>query len=121
MNPLSGPLTLSDREAIAATAAMLAPLGNIPGCVDLSAKLSCIAQTTRPSAPQFHDAIEAGTAVRRALLVETSMDRWADEVESFGADVVADVITQRREQAAQVTQAIDVLSAVTRAQAPSRT
>lgn len=112
MNPLYGSFTTDQRDALATTGDTLALLP-IPGCRDLSTRLHCIATTRRPTADQIHEATALAATVQRALLIETSPDRWIDEITgldpALANDIVADLIAQRRQQAEQVGAVVTLL------------
>lgn len=118
MNPLSGPFTADQRDTLSATSDMLALLP-VPGCRDLSTRLSCIAQTRRPSIDDMTVAADLAGSVQRALAVEASPDRWLDDVAGYDtayqSEIIADLIDQRCHQSTQVAQTISILQTVIQA------
>lgn len=112
MNPQTRPLSAADRDTLAYTADTLALL-QVPGCTEFANRLSCIAQTNRPAPALLDATLRQAPAVKQALLVEASPDRWADDVTGFDPatanEIISDLIAQRRHQAAQVTQAAEIL------------
>lgn len=113
MTTPAGPLSLVDRNTMRHTADMLALLP-LPGCRDLSVGLGCLADSPRPTKTQIDSALAQAEQVRRTLLAEATPDRWASEVAEFGEEVVADLISTRQAQAAQVAAMQTLLAGVTR-------
>lgn len=116
MNPLYGPLTATQRDLLSTTGDMLALLP-VPGARDLATRLTCLAGTRRPDPTHLADLAGLARTVQRALALEACPDRWLDEVAAFDtdqqADLIADLIGQRRLQADQVGQVVDLLATLT--------
>lgn len=113
MSTMSGPLSTTDRDLLSYTASTLS-LIPIHGARELSAALTCIATTQRPGAALLTQTEQSARQVQRSLMIETSPDRWIDDVagldEAVRADTVTDLIAQRRQQAEQVSQVIAILA-----------
>lgn len=115
MNPLYGTLTSQQRDTLSAAADMLALLP-IDGARDLSTRLTCLAQSRRPSHDQITEALNLGTVVQRALALDASPDRWIDDVSGYDAvqqnDIIADLCAARRAQSEQVGAILAILKVV---------
>lgn len=114
-------LTTNQRDHLANVADMLALLP-IPRAAELARTFSCLSTSHTLDINLVVHASALGRQVNRALLSDTAPDRWLELVSTFPEaeqhEIVADLIDHRRNQSANVTEALNVLAAHVPAQAP---